>query len=234
MSDIINQIRSGEIDINNQELFFSSLIKGLMLRLNDDISIRSIPVPHVIINTGTDEMYLMYKDQNHALDPLYVNNENYIYTTVPRCVVSPGGIDLKAEQLTNPYTIGRFQYESNNEIMSLAAEFRRLPVKLSVDLKYIVDSYTDLLELTQQILTKLSFIKTYNITYMGQKIVCSYKIPESLNGEYITDMDGTTTDSKDKTLSISIEVETNLPIISERTVMPSDKYITITKTNITS
>ena len=36
------QMRSGEIDCNNQELFFSALIKGLMSKLDDGISIRSL------------------------------------------------------------------------------------------------------------------------------------------------------------------------------------------------
>ena len=46
------KMRKGEIDCNNQELFFSILIKGLLTKLNKDIYIRQQSVPHVIINTG--------------------------------------------------------------------------------------------------------------------------------------------------------------------------------------
>lgn len=221
----IEKIRKGKIDINNQELFFSILIKGLMLRLDDDISIRGISVPHIIVHTGSDTFYLEKKGQDMSIEPYKVSNEDYIYNIVPRCIVTPGGIDLVPDQLTNPYTIGQFQYESKENIIGLSAEFRRLPIKLTVELKYFTDSYRDMLELIQQILTKLSFIRTYNITYLGQMITCSYKIPESFSEEHLTDLDGTTQDSKNRTISLSIEVETNLPIISQQTVMSSDKIV---------
>lgn len=225
MNQIVNQIREGKIDINNQELFFSSLIKGLMLRLDDDISIRGIIVPHLIVHTGSDALYLEKKGQDNSIEPLQISNEDYIYNVIPRCIVTPGGIDLVPDQLTNPYSLGRFQYDTGEELVNISAEFRRLPVKLSVELKYLTDSYRDLLELTQQILTKLSFIKTYYITYLGQTIQCSYKIPESFSGEYMTELDGTTTESKNKTLNLSIEIETNLPVISHKTAMDASMLI---------
>lgn len=226
--NIIEKIREGEIDINNQELFFSSLIKGLLLELNKDITIRTISVPHIIVHTGSDAMYLENKGQDFSIEPYSVSNESYTYSIIPRCVVKPGGIDLVPDQLTNPYSLGKLQYESD-QVYDLVAEFRRMPVKLSVDLKYFVGSYRDLLELTQQILTKLSFIRTYEITYMGQTIGCSYKIPESFSGEYLTDLDGKTQDDKNHSLSLSIEIETNLPVYSPKTIMLSDNYITKTK-----
>ena len=222
-NQIINDIREGKIDINNQELFFSSLIKGLILKLNEDLKIRNIPIPHLILNTGDDSLYLEHKGQNYAKEPFEISNEDYIYMTTPRCIVTPGGIDLIPDQLTNPYTLGKFQYDHPQHLVELAGEYRRMPLKLTVELKYYLDSYRDLLELTQQIITKLSFINTFNITYLGQAILCSYKIPESFTGEYITDLDGKTTENKSKTMSLNLEIETNLPIISCQTIMHADK-----------
>lgn len=232
MNSIIEKIRREEIDINNQELFFSALIKGLMLRLDDDISIRGIAVPHLIVHTGSDALYLERKGYDNSIEPQQLSNEDYIYNVVPRCIVTPKGIDLVPDQLTNPYSMGQFQYEGDEEIINFTAEFRRMPVKLNVELKYLTDSYRDLLELTQQILTKLSFIRTYYITYMGQTIQCSYRIPDSIGGEYVTELSGDSTDSKNKTMDLTIEVESNLPIISPRAVMSADKLIKITQHNI--
>lgn len=223
--NIIEKIRKGEIDINNQELFFSALIKGLMLKLDDDIFIRSKSVPHIITHTGSDALYLELKGYNNSIEPTSISNEDYIYNIVPRCVVTPGGVDIIPDQLTNPYTLGHLQYEANEEVYGLVGEFRRIPIKLAVDLKYFVDSYRDLLEIVQQIITKLSFIKTYNITYMGQSINCSYKIPESFSGEYLTDLDGSTQDDKCKTLQLSIEIESNIPVYAPKTIMLADNYI---------
>ena len=228
MNTILDNIRNGIIDINNQELFFSTLIKGLLLRLDDDISIRGISVPHIIIHTGNDEMYLEKKGYNFAVEPEKISNENYIYNIVPRCVVNPGGIDVLPDQLTNPYILGRLQYDNGENLYELTGEFRRMPVKLSVSLKYFTDTFRDMLELVQQIITKLAFVRTFNITYMGQMITCSYKLPEAFSHERMMDMDGTTTESKSKTLSLDIEVETNIPVYNPQTIMDPGRVITNT------
>ena len=112
-----------------------------------------------------------------------------------------------------------------DNLYNLCGEFRRLPLKLSVELKYFTDSFRDLLELIQQVLTNLAFIRTYNITYMGQMISCSYKIPDSFSGEHLTELDGKTQDDKSHTLPLTIEVEANLPVFEKRTIMGADNYI---------
>ena len=233
-NQLIEEIRLGKIDINNQELFFSILIKGLMVKLNEEISIRGIKVPHLICHTGSEALYLEKKGYNQSIEPYNVSNEDYIYSTIPKCIVTPGGIDLIPDQLTNPYSVGRLQYENEEMIYTLSGEFRRFPIKLNIDLKYYTDTYRDMLELVQQILTKLAFIKTFNITYLGQMIQCSYKIPESLHEEHLTDLDGTTQDDKSHTLSISLEVETNIPVFSLPTITSLDHLIRHTRHNIIS
>lgn len=222
---IVEKIRAGEIDINNQELFFSTFIKGLLLKLNQDISIRNIPVPHIVVHTGSDALYLEQKDYNQSIEPLSVSNENYVYNIIPRCVVTPGGVDLLIDQLTNPYILGQIQYDDGETLYNLCGEFRRIPLKLNVELKYFTDSYRDLLELIQQIISNLSFVRTYNITYMGQQILCSYKIPESFSDEHMTELDGKTQDNKNHTLPLTIEVETNFPVFEKRTIMHADNFI---------
>ena len=113
----------------------------------------------------------------------------------------------------------------------LTGEFRRIPVKIGVDLKYYTDSYTDMLELIQYIIANLSFIRTYDIVYLGQKIKCSYKIPESFGEEHTMELDGALSDNREHSLSLSVEIETSLPIFNNRTIMPS-KIITKTVANI--
>lgn len=59
MNEIVAKLRKEELDCNDSQLFFSTLIKGLMKDLNKLIKIRNIPVPHMIINTGDDTMWLL-------------------------------------------------------------------------------------------------------------------------------------------------------------------------------
>ena len=216
---LIQDIRSGKIDINNQELFFSILIKGLMSKLDDNIKIRGIEIPHIILHTGDSTLHQFESNKNHSDD---ISSMEEIYNIIPRCIVDINNIDLSVDQLSSPYSMGLIQYECEDGIYSFMGEFRRYPMKLNCELKYYVDSYTDMLALFQQIITKLSFIQTYNISYMGQTIVNSYKTPDSFDGEHLMEIDGTTTDSKYKTVSCSIEIETTLPVWDHKTLVYND------------
>ena len=225
IKNIVEDINKGVIDINNQQNFFSIIIKGLLIKLREEISIRSLPIPHIILHTGDDTMFLENKNQEYSASSLDTTNENYIYNVIPRCHVMPGGVDFVTDQLTSPHALGQIQLEYNNHIYNLTGEFRRIPIKMGFELTYYLDSFIDTLELVQQIASKLTFIKTFNIVYMGQVIKCSYKIPESYQGEWMTEMDGLTQDSKNKKLNLSIELESNFPIFDGRTIMDSSHYI---------
>lgn len=236
ISNVIDKIRQGVLDVNVQELFLSTLIKGLVYNLNGDIKVRKIPVPHIIINTGDDRMWLETKGYNASKEPLTISNENNVYSIIPKCIVTPGGIDLDSGQLTSPYSLGNLQYIIDDGddagVYMLVGEFRRMPLKLSVDLKYYTDSYTDMLELIQYVISNLSFIRTFNIVYMGQKIKCSYKIPDSFGEEHTMELDGGMSDGKEHTLSLSIEVETNIPIFNNKTIMSADSIISNIDKNV--
>ena len=231
---IVDNIRNGALDVNVQELFMSTLIKGLLYNLNKDIKIRNESVPHMILHTGDDRLWLETKGYDASIEPLNISNENAVYSVIPKCIVTPSGIDLDASQLTSPYSIGSLQYESEDGVYTLCGEFRRMPLKLSVDLKYYTESYTDMLELIQYVIANLSFIRTYDIVYMGQKIVCSYKIPESFGEEHSMDIDGAMSDTRDHNLSLSIEVETCFPVFNNKTIVSADKIIVTPLSNITN
>ena len=224
-SEIIDKICKKEIDINNQSSFFGILIKGLLWNLNQQIKLRNKNIPHYIINTGDETVFTEIKGVDETADPINIENENYIYTKIPRCAVSPKGINLSEDQCTSPYSLGSCQYEDEDTLLTLTGEFRRLSLSMSFDLEYLIDSYTDYLALCQQIISKMAFIRVFDIVYMGQKIPCSYKIPDSLDGEYNVDFDLNNTDDKRKKINLSIELETVFPIFDPGTIMASDNYI---------
>jgi hypothetical protein len=229
---LVNKIRRGEIDINNQSLFFSIIIKGLMRKLYDDLKIRDIKIPHLILNTGDDLMYLEVKGHDQSKEPYEITNEDYVYSMIPRCIVNPKGINLLPDQLTTPYSRGLLQYENESGINTYSAEFRRMPLTMSIEMTYYVDTYTDLLELIQQTISKLSFIQTYYVTYMGQSILCSYKIPENFEGDYSITLDGAYSENKSRKMSLNIEIETNFPVFNNRSIIQSDNIIKSTDFDI--
>lgn len=231
LSQIANAIRKGDLNINVQELFLSAMIKGLLYNLNKNIKIRGEKVPHMILHTGDDRMWLETKGYNASIEPIQASNENGVYSIIPKCVVTPAGVDLDTAQLTSPYSLGSLQYEDANGVYTLNGEFRRVPIKMSFELKYYVDSFTDMLELIQYVVTNLAFVRTYDIVYLGQKILCSYKIPDSFSEEHTMDIDGALAENREHSLNLSIEVESNIPVFNNRTIMPS-KLISTTVSNI--
>lgn len=233
ITPIINEIRQERLDVNGQELFLSALIKGLLYNLNKDIKVRGEFVPHMILHTGDDRMWVETKGYDASIEPLVISNEDNVYSIIPKCIVTPGSIDLDISQLTSPYSLGSLQFSTPDYgTVMLTGEFRRVPIKIAVDLKYYTDSYTDMLELIQYVIANLSFIRTYNIVYMGQKIKCSYKIPESFGEEHTMEIDGALSDNRNHALNLSLEVESNIPIFNNKTIMPSDNIITKTVVNI--
>lgn len=226
INNIVSSIRNGDLDINVQDLFISNVIKGLLVNLRNEIKIRKKSVPHYIFHTGDERMFLEERGFDNSIEPLQTSNEkNTMYSIIPRCIVNPEGIDVLPDQLTSPYSIGGIQYSNNDSIYMLKGEFRRMPIKLSVNLKYYIDSYTDMLELTQYIISNLAFIRTYDVMYMGQKIKCSYKIPEAFEGEHSMEIDGAFSESREHTLSLSLEIETNMPVFNNRTIMSATDII---------
>lgn len=231
ISKITSDIRNGVIDVNTQENFMSILIKGLLYNLNGCIKVRNNPVPHFILHTGDDRMWIENKGYDASIEPLDISNEDAVYSIMPKCIVTPSAINLDSGQLTSPYSLGSLQYIDDDGIYTLSGEFRRIPIKLSVDLKYYTDSYTDMLEVIQYIISNIAFIRTYDIMYMGQKIKCSYKIPDNFDEEHSMDIDGAMSDNRSHSLSLSIELETNMPIFNNKTIM-ENKVIAKTVVNI--
>lgn len=216
--EIAQQIREEKLDSNSLQLFFPKLIKSLLIDLRNDIKIRDISVPHMIINTGDDTIWLLEKGQDSSIEPLNISNECNVYNIIPRCIVNVGSMDLLTDQLSSPYVTGSFQYEYENSLQTFFAEFRRLPIKLQIHLKYYMDSFTDALELMQQICTKLAFIRTFKFVYLGQTIIASYKIPDSYEDQHMTEISGSTTEDRNRTIDLDIELESFIPIFANKTV----------------
>ena len=222
---LADKIVKGEIDVNNQELFFAVVIKGLMRKLNDALVLRGKNIPHMIINTGDDKVYLAVKGQDYSIEPREVSNENYVYNMIPRCIVTPGSVNLLFDQLTSPYTKGLFDLTIDDETSTFVAEFRRMPMKISVNLKYHFNTFTDALAVAQQFITHLHIIQNYYIQYLGQSIMCTYKIADAYDIEKNLEFDGLSAEAKYRTFSIDLELETNMPIYYLETTIPADAYV---------
>lgn len=222
----INDLRLGKVDCNNQDLFFSKLLKGLMRKLQEDMTIRGESIDHMMIHTGDDTFWILRKHHSQIQNLTEQTNEDALYMTVPRAVVTAGAISLLPDQMTNPYARGVFQIDDEDGLRSYSAEMRRMPHTISVSVKYVVPNFRDVLELTQHMMTKLAFIRTFSFMYLGQEIPVSYKIPEQVDGEHLAELDGTTSDDKDRMITFDLEVESVMPVFNYPSITPLSSVIT--------
>lgn len=221
---LIEDIKKQVVDVNTMEPFFGILTKGFLYHLNHTLTVRGKNIPHTILNTGDDALYLEVKGQDITVEPSEVSNENYIYSIIPRCIVQPNGITLLTDQLS-AFSKGVFQIEHEGQLLGIVSDFRRYPVKMAMSLKYYFDSYTDALLVAQQIIAREAFINTFEVMYLGQRINCSYQLPDSEDIEKNIEFDGLSMDSKNKTISFDIDVESNYPVLLPESVEASDGYI---------
>ena len=96
---------------------------------------------------------------------------------------------------------------------------------MTVDLKYYLDTFSDVLFVTQKIISEMLFIRTFKFEYLGQTIQASYKVPTAYSHDKNITFDGGTTEQKLRTIEISLDVETNIPVFDERTAIELDKRI---------
>lgn len=223
--ELREKIIRGEIDINAQENFFKALYMGFLYDINKKIKIRGCEIPHIVLNTGDDIMFLEVKGQDHSKEPAEVVNEDYVYNQVPRAMVQFNGVNMQTDQLTNPFARGKFSLLYKDFVHGVTAEFKRMPVKCEASVKYYLDNFSDLLDTTQALITNLAFVNDYNITYMGQTIFCTYTLPDSVDNQIQMEFDGITTDSKNRTVEVNLELESNIPIYMPRTVIFEDNFI---------
>lgn len=220
--ELANKIKMGEIDCNTQQSFFSSVFKGLLLDLNQKIYISGKRVPHIITHTGDSTMWLMEQDYDFSKEPYDITNVQSVYQQVPRCEVTPSNIDIRPDQISNPYSRTNFQIEYEDQIFTMSGEMRRMPINVNVELTYYSRSFNEMLLLIQNFYANFTFIRTYKVQYLGQVMTCSYMMPTSLTTEYLTDLNGLMTESIDKKIHFTLVLESNMPIFNPDTIVPAN------------
>lgn len=218
-------IRSGKIDINANDLYFKKLINAFLVYMRSKIVLNGKIVPHRILNSGDDILFLENKGQDESKVPETVSNENYIYNEIPRCMVGLPSLNMSTGELSNPFSYGTFQLDIDGVLTTYTAQFRRIPVNAKFELKYYLDTYNDSLMLMQEIIAKLSVINDFRFEYLGQEIPASFTVPEDPNVECNVAFAGDSDDSKLKTISMDIDLESAIPIYIPATALSSDTMI---------
>ena len=207
---------------NRDERFFSIVIKGLLSWLNRNIVLYNKSINHFIFNTGSS--YLYDESNGYEFNLSETTGEDIMYMTLPRCLVEISDINFPMEELTSPFARGNYERRNGNMLCGYNAEIRRLPIELSLNLKYYLSNFNETIILLQELIDKIIFQKYYNISYLGQVIQCSIEFPGNTTPE-LNKIDMTSPEPNQRNITLSIKIYTNYPIINERTEIPTDKVI---------
>ena len=214
---------------NRDERFFSILIKGLISWLNRNIVLYNKSINHFIFNTGSSYMYI--ENNEYGFSWCETTGEDQMYMHMPRCLIELQDINIPTEELTQPYSRGNYERHSGNFIKGFNAEIRRLPIELSLDLKYVLSNFNEQIVLIQELMDKIVFQKYFYITYLGQMIECSIEFPGNTNPE-INKIDMSSPETNQKNLTLNIKVCSNYPLINVESEISNNKIISAFKGSI--
>ena len=207
---------------NRDERFFSLVVKGLLSWLNRNIVLYNKSINHFIFNTGSS--YLYVESNGYEYNVAETTGEDTMYMKLPRCLIEISDINIPMEELSAPFSRGNYERRSGNQLQGFNAEIRRLPIELTINMKYYLSNFNETIVLLQELIDKLVFQRYFNITYLGKVVQCSIEFPANYNPE-INKIDMSSPEPNQRNITLDIKVCTNYPLIDTRTEIPTDKVI---------
>lgn len=207
---------------NRDERFFSVLTKGVLSWLTRNIVLYGKPIKHFIFNSGSAIMYI--EQNGYEFNWNEVSGEDWIYHEMPRCQCEFGNVTVPQEELTNPFVRGTYERRSGDDIKGYNAEIRRMPIELSLHLRYILSNMNEGLILLEEIINKLVFQQYFNIVYLGQTIECSIEHDGNQQIQ-INKIDMASTETNIKTIDFDVKITSNYPLVDMRTEVENKQMI---------
>lgn len=213
------------------ERFFSIVIKGCLNYLNRTILMYNEPINHFIFNTGSAIMYV--ESNGYEFKWSETTGEDQMYMKLPRCICEVNDINIPISDLTNPYVRGTYERRSSktNEYKGYNAQIRRLPLEISMNLRYVLSNFNESIILVQEIIDQLVFQQYFQVNYLGQKVQCSIEFPVQSNIN-VNKIDFDSTETNQKTIELQIKINTYYPIINKLTEIENSKVISTLDGNL--
>ena len=207
---------------NRDERFFSIIIKGLLSWLNRNIVLYNKSINHFIFNTGSSYLYM--ESNGYEYKVAETTGEDTMYMKLPRCIVEISDINIPTEELSAPFSRGTYERISGNQLQGFNSEIRRLPIEITINMKYYLSNFNETIILLQELIDTLVFQRYFNVTYLGKVVQCSIEFPANYNPE-LNKIDMSSPEPTQRNLTLDIKLCTNYPLIDTRTEIPTDKVI---------
>ena len=149
-----------------------------------------------------------------------------MYNSMPRCICELGDINIPTEELTTAFIRGTYERKSSKdgEYKGYNAQMRRIPIEVSINLRYVLSNFNESLILVQELIEKMIFQQYFSIIYLGQKIQCSIEFPQSSQVN-INKIDFDSTEVNQKIIEIQIKIDSYIPVINVNTEIENKQII---------
>ena len=142
---------------NRDERYFSVLLKGALSWLNNHIVMYNKPINHFVFVTGSSYMYI--ESNGYSFSWSETSGEDWMHMQLPRCIVELNSIRIPVEELTSPFVRGNYERRDGNKIKGFNAQIRRLPIEMSLNLRYEFSTFNEQIIFVQpNVSTAVSFL----------------------------------------------------------------------------
>lgn len=232
MDNVINKERSEWIrpwmkasfdDLyDHDDRFFSIVVKGALAWLSKNIVLYNKGIQHFIFNTGSSYMYI--ESDGYSFSWNETTGEDQMYMKMPRCIVTLSNISIPSEELSNKFAHGIYERLNGTTIQGYNAEIQRMPIEISLSLKYVLSNFNEELILIEELMNKVIYQRYFQIVYLGQTIECSLEFPSDFSVN-INPIDMTSADVNQKVIEVELKLCSNYPRINERTEVQINNII---------
>ena len=208
---------------NKDDIFLRNMIVALLAELNkkiyyynllEDGTIKKVDVPCIYSITGgerflRDEFFFDALNEGKAIGD---------YERVPRCIVELSGISINQSEQLNKYNRTKIVREVNKKLRTLYLNVDFIPIVLSFDCKIVCKNNTELLKLTESVISKIYKNNNYFRVDLGMfNVDATINVPADYNHEKAQEFG--LNDKKEFMMPFNIEMKSLLPAFEHGLLM---------------
>lgn len=154
--------------------------------------------------------YMFFKDVCNE----YPNMIDGSFDGLPRGAINMTSMSIDASAITNMYVMGEYTKidKSDGQLKTYTSHLYSVPLRMSFDIKILVDTQISLFKIQQSIIETFYKNKTFKTTFRNQTIDCRVGIPENINHQRPIEYKLGTLQSDNMEISFNLEVETYMPM----------------------
>jgi len=132
------------------------------------------------------------------------------YEVVPRGVMQLTGGGIESGSMTNKFVRSEFVREFDGQLKTFSLETAFLPIQLDFDCTIVCSNNTEMLKVTESVMSKLYASTRYQVDLGMMRVEASLTVPEEYNQTRLFEFG--LNDKKEFNVEFSVQVKTFMPV----------------------